>query len=243
MLEAVFFDFGNTLASPKGYTILDVNQFFTIPELRKLGVKTSKKEIMQIIEEVGRNSTIPLRPTKSFNSSTPFMKYVIDRLEATHITTEQARDLEYRGYQQHMKIVKLYPWARKALEWIKQQGLQLALISNFYQDLVKAYLEALHVFSFFDTIITSERARALKAELRPFKLALKELKVTPQGAIHVGDSIEQDGACRKLGIKFIYSTWHQIGLQKRAVVTVSPKDYDFTAANYRELIRLIKTLI
>jgi FMN phosphatase YigB (HAD superfamily) len=45
-----------------------------------------------------------------------------------------------------------------------------------------------------------------KPDLKIFETVLNDFDIKPEEMIYVGDSIEKDGACEKLGIKFLLNT-------------------------------------
>jgi putative hydrolase of the HAD superfamily len=103
-------------------------------------------------------------------------------------------------------------------------------------------MERTGIHHFFDFVMTSETAGALKSDLKPFQLTLDALDVNPANVLHVGDSITQDGACRQLGIAFVYCTWYQKEHPDEPLAPVSPDQYNFRVSNHQELIELISTL-
>jgi HAD superfamily hydrolase (TIGR01549 family) len=155
----------------------------------------------------------------------------------------QLREIEGEGWEYISKKVTCFPGTREALQWIQDQGVKLAVVSNWYQKMIEVYLDQLEIRHFFDTIVTSEKAGALKVDLKPFQLTLDKLKVEPSTTIHVGDSIRHDGACRQLGIKYIYSTWHQAEHPEEGTQAVSEDLYDYTVATYPQLVKLLHGLI
>jgi putative hydrolase of the HAD superfamily len=129
------------------------------------------------------------------------------------------------------------------LRWIKNKGLKLAVVSNWYQEELEGYLLQLDLLPFFDYIMSSEKAGTLKVDLKPFQQTLEALDVKPTCVLHVGDSITQDGSCRQLGIQFAYCTWYQKEHPEEPIPVVTTNQYDFTVATHRELLDVINTLL
>ncbi len=109
--------------------------------------------------------------------------------------------------------------------------------------MIKDYLDQLEIRHFFDAIITSEKAGALKADLKPFQMTLDVLNVAPNKTIHIGDSVHHDGACCQLGIRYIYSTWHQAEHPEEPSLAMFEELYDYTVTTYAQLVDLLRELI
>ncbi len=91
----------------------------------------------------------------------------------------------------------LYDDARATLDTLKRRGLILVMISNFDSRVLKI-IRGLGVADYFDSVFISSSAGFAKPEAGIFHLALERHGITPDEAIHVGDSPETDveGALR-----------------------------------------------
>ena len=91
----------------------------------------------------------------------------------------------------------LYDDARATLEALKARGLILVMISNFDSRVLKI-IRGLGIADYFDSVFISSSAGFAKPEAGIFRLALERHGITPDEAIHVGDSPETDveGALR-----------------------------------------------
>jgi putative hydrolase of the HAD superfamily len=83
------------------------------------------------------------------------------------------------------------PEASATLHRLKQQGLQLGVISNFDFRLYQI-LEALDLRPHFDSITISSQAGFAKPRREVFEAALAKHGVRPAEALHVGDSVRLD---------------------------------------------------
>jgi putative hydrolase of the HAD superfamily len=86
---------------------------------------------------------------------------------------------------------ELYPDAEGSLKKLRDQGFRLAVISNFDSRLRKI-LANLGIKNLFEMVTTSWEAGAAKPDVRIFKSALNAMRISPQQALHVGDSIRED---------------------------------------------------
>ncbi len=85
----------------------------------------------------------------------------------------------------------LYPDARKTLLILKQRGLILDVISNFDSRLL-SILDGLGVSSLFENVFVSSRVGYAKPDAQIFRAALDRHNLSPQEALHVGDSETHD---------------------------------------------------
>jgi putative hydrolase of the HAD superfamily len=83
------------------------------------------------------------------------------------------------------------PEASATLRRLKQQGLQLGVISNFDFRLYQI-LEALELRPHFDSITISSQAGFAKPRQEVFEVALAKHGLRPAQALHVGDSLRLD---------------------------------------------------
>ncbi|GMV50957.1 HAD family hydrolase [Nitrospirales bacterium NOB] len=86
---------------------------------------------------------------------------------------------------------RLYPETEDVLKFLKEQGYELGIISNFDSRLF-SLLRGLGIADYFDTITISSLAHAAKPSARIFQQALEKHVVDPEEALHVGDSERDD---------------------------------------------------
>ncbi len=222
-----------------------MNREFIWPKLQELGVQGTYDDFNEAKEQVLTKSEQEYiaAPIKPFAEVTPFLKYLVEEMGFTNFSMKQLREIEGEGWDYISKKITCFPGTHEALQWIQDQGVKLAVVSNWYQTMIEDYLDQLEIRHFFGTIVTSEKAGALKADLKPFQLTLDELNVQPSKTIHIGDSVRHDGACRQLGIKYIYSTWHLAEHPEEHALAISEDLYDYTVATYPQLVDLLQNLI
>jgi len=85
----------------------------------------------------------------------------------------------------------LYPEATETIAALKQRGLVLAVISNFDSRLVRI-LDGLDVGASFARILVSSAVGYAKPRPEIFDIALAELGLAPEQALHIGDSQTND---------------------------------------------------
>jgi putative hydrolase of the HAD superfamily len=104
-----------------------------------------------------------------------------------------------------LKKAKLFPEAEKVLKKTRK-SFKTALISNCENFGVKALLNSngFDLKKYFNEVVFSYETGLLKPNPKIFSLALKKLKLKPEEAVMVGDSVRTDvNGARKAGMKAI----------------------------------------
>lgn len=100
---------------------------------------------------------------------------------------------------------RLFPNTVRVLEYLKQKGYRLFLITNGFEE--TQWLKVRHsgIEAYFEQMITSEKAGSLKPHPEIFQYAFEQTGGRPQNSIMVGDNFEVDimGAARA-GMDQIY---------------------------------------
>lgn len=99
---------------------------------------------------------------------------------------------------------RLFPDALPILESLKKRGKIVGIISNWDSRLF-GICEGLGLTPYLDFILASAAVGVAKPHPDIFKEALKRAEVSPQEALHVGDSLKDDvWGARQLGIHAIF---------------------------------------
>jgi putative hydrolase of the HAD superfamily len=93
------------------------------------------------------------------------------------------------------------PGAAETVARLRTRGLRLGVVAN-WDCALPGHLASAGFAGSFDTVVTSARAGAAKPDPAIFELALEELGVRPERALHVGDEpLDEEGA-RVAGLRF-----------------------------------------
>jgi putative hydrolase of the HAD superfamily len=104
------------------------------------------------------------------------------------------------GYVEALRFAVL-PGVRRVLAGLRARGLALAVISNWDVGLHE-HLRALELSPLLDAVITSAEAGTEKPGPVIFTAALERLGVSPQRALHVGDSPADEQGASRAGLAF-----------------------------------------
>jgi putative hydrolase of the HAD superfamily len=85
----------------------------------------------------------------------------------------------------------LYPEVAETLAALKQRGLHLAVISNFDSRLVRI-LDGLNIGTSFAHVFVSSAVGYAKPQPEIFDIALEHFALSPEHALHIGDSETND---------------------------------------------------
>lgn len=200
-VQVVFFDAAGTLFHVKG-SVADIY----LRHAEKYGVKSSPAMLSAV--SVAFKRAFQDAPPPAFAVSNPSDIKRCERLwwfDIVHNVFYRVGMFE--GFDEYFDEVfhafegaaywDLYPETLSVLKQLKEQGVELGVISNFDSRLFTV-LRGLGVAAFFDTVTISTLSHAAKPSAKIFQLALDKHAVDPDEAMHVGDSVRDDleGACR-----------------------------------------------
>jgi putative hydrolase of the HAD superfamily len=184
-IEAVFLDFGGTLASGG----IDWDEYHTAVRnlLASLGHEIDLRKLRPAIRasmaELQRHRAKGLEKTNEEFYETVLMRLGIpaydDTLQMIHST-----------FKKH-HVSTFYPCTEDVLKKLAEK-FKLALISNTMSDQPREMLEKAGLNTLFQIIICSRDLGIRKPNPAIFKYVMNELGVLPSETVHVGDSVEAD---------------------------------------------------
>lgn len=195
MLEAVLFDWGDTLARWEWSD--ELHDAGHAAGFRAIGrepdpdrTRAFRAELLPVVEE--RDYRELMRAWLA-----PVTDDELDRFLAA----------EYAAWRPGHHLAPTTP---VLLEALRDRGLKTGLISNGFDppDLVRAELARLGVAQLLDAIVMSGDVGVRKPDPAIFRYALERLGVAPENALMVGDSVANDIAGAKaLGMKTCQALW------------------------------------
>lgn len=198
MIKAITFDFGDTLATGK----LDTKSYRKrlLDYIHSLGHAVDETSLKRAMDGM----LTKLRKAREKNLEPTFEELYSSVLYKLGITPSEG--LLSHVYELYVRSFpsQTIPGAERALTAL--QGLyKLAVISNATSNFPRHALKKCGLNKFFRVVVVSRDIGIRKPDPRIFKYTLEKLRVKPQQAIHVGDSIKHDiiGA-KRTGMKTIW---------------------------------------
>lgn len=186
-VKAVFFDFGDTLA-----TLVPSKEELFVRAARSLGIELeleTVKRAYQIVDFHNKYSSLHIRDRDSF-----YDKYNEQLAEAlgisSHFTTlGPVLAAEFRNHKKWM----LFDEVPEVLGSLRQQDLLLALVANWDRNL-SLLTEELGIREAFSTVVSSQDAGVEKPDRAIFLRAADELSisVTTEQILYVGNEYRAD---------------------------------------------------
>lgn len=102
--------------------------------------------------------------------------------------TEQALELFNQAYAGSHALTTVYPGVRATLKWLKQQGVEMALITNKPERFVAPLLDEVKLGRYFRWIIGGDTLPQQKPDPAALLHVMRLANVEPQQALFIGDS-------------------------------------------------------
>lgn len=187
MLEAVFFDVGNTLVYPYPSVSEVVRQILADEgHTHDLSAIDSLMPLVDAFyEDRYREDDTFWRSEEETSAVWVGMYSLLCRRLDLDIDAER---VAYRVYEEFGDYARwrAYDDVRPAFERLRSRGIRLGLISNWDRRLA-GLMEGLGLAPFLDTILSSADVGLHKPDPRIFELACAHVGVAPDRAAHVGD--------------------------------------------------------
>jgi putative hydrolase of the HAD superfamily len=120
------------------------------------------------------------------------------------------------------------------LNKLRRKGVKLAIVTDAPRIEAWIRLAAMGIQDKFKAVITYDDSKQKKPSLKPFKLALKKLKVKSSEVIVVGDSISRDIVpAKRLGAKAVLTEYGIVKKEKKEREVVKP---DFKIKRLSEVL-------
>lgn len=172
-----------------GGTLVHVDYFFLQHELRRLGIRVTRRELRRaeyyaraeidrfVLAAPHSSDETRRRPyfaamLERFVLDEQVLACLLERLEAAH----RRRNL-WR---------LMLPSTRQVLRELRRRGLTLGVVSNA-DGRIATILQQCGAGGFFDVVVDSHLVGVEKPDPRIFQLALMRVGVPPQQAVYVGD--------------------------------------------------------
>ena len=198
-VDCVFFDAGSTLVHP----VPPVGEVYA-RTLREQGIDADAEDVLLQFQHVWtalrrRRQGGGLCYGATEADARPWWREVV-MLTFERFGKIQDPDRAFEQLWNHFASPvawKVFPDVAAALAALRARGLRLGIISNWDARIVPL-LKGLGLWELFDAVTASFQVGVEKPDSRIFSEALARCRVTPQRALHVGDSYDEDvlGAMR-----------------------------------------------
>ena len=246
MIQAVLFDYGETLVRPRrAWKEVRPNAIrSTFSVMKRAGLGLSYDEFAE------RNNSLFQRYILVENEK---KRDIRDLMKYQDLAAELFpgrsktwhREVASRANAAFWKVVNhnyiLNSNARKTLAELKRMKIGMSVISNHHNpEALSEHLNQLHVSKYFSRIYASAQLRFRKPDSRIFELCISAMKVAPSQAVFVGDSLENDVAGAKaVGLRTILMAASPLNDPASKAVRVEP---DFTIHDLGEVPDIISSL-
>jgi phosphoglycolate phosphatase len=110
------------------------------------------------------------------------------------------------------------------LKVFKSRNIRLAICSNKPENLCKKVLSEVNLDSYFDVVVGGDTLAKRKPDPLPLMHVLKSIKINPNQALYVGDSLIDKNTAKSAGIDFAFFAG---GYDPK--ITLEPNDISFKA--------------
>ncbi len=166
--------------------------------LSRLGRKVDVEDAGPVFRDAWAEMQSRISPGEDRYNSVPggerawwgeFVRLVLDRLNHD-APWEALLDNLYAAFSEDA-VWKVFPATRNTLKVLTERGVRLAVISNWDRRLPDI-LQKLELIDIFETVTVSAIEGVEKPAPEIFERTLDRLGVTPDQALHIGDSPQED---------------------------------------------------
>ncbi len=189
--EYLFFDIDHTLWDFEKNSYETLQDLYQQLHLNELGIPTFI-EFEAVYHQI--NATMWERFRKGFmtRNDLRWKRMWQTLLHFNIYNTELAKEMS----DLYLKILptkkELFPHAKSTLDYCKQKGYQMHLITNGFEATQIQKLKNASIEHYFDELITSEMAMSIKPQKAIFDFALKKTNASVEKSLMIGDALEID---------------------------------------------------
>lgn len=144
----------------------------------------------------------------------------------------------YSFYQQeHDRLAVLYPDIRRILEFLRSQGVILALFTGKGRRTTDITLEQFAISSYFEMTVTGDDVDIHKPSGNGIAKILKRFSLSPEKVLMVGDAVADIQASRETGVEIASVVWDSYGIEE--VLKLSPDHLFHDVQSFDEWLKKV----
>jgi len=120
---------------------------------------------------------------------------------------ERGLELFMQAYADNHELTVVYPGVRDTLQWLRKQGVEMALITNKPECFVAPLLDQMKIGRYFRWIIGGDTLPQKKPDPAALLFVMKMAGVSAGEALFVGDSRSDVQAAKAAGVKCVGLTY------------------------------------
>ncbi|WKZ30842.1 MAG: HAD family hydrolase [Candidatus Dojkabacteria bacterium] len=171
-----------------------------------------------------------------------YLQHMVENADIRSDRFELLYRLQDSYYKYMLKNLRLYDDAEEFLQWLKESGRKVAIISD---GTVKMKLEQIHelgIGRYVDLLVTSEESGSNKPAPNSYMLAMHKLKMSPSELFVIGNSLKLDiyGA-NMLGMVTVEANLTKLGQTATREGMFKPRYTVDSLAKVRDIIEFLET--
>jgi pyrophosphatase PpaX len=152
---------------------------------------------------------------------------------------DEAMDEFYRFYDEHHPaLAKLHSGVRELLEFLKKQGIILALFTGKGKRTTLITLEKFGIKQYFDCIVTGNDVVNHKPSADGIRKVIARFGLEPGEVLMVGDAVSDVKAAHEAGVSIAAVLWDSYGKEN-----VMQMEVDYSFHNVNEFVEWLKQSI
>lgn len=198
-IKAVLLDLDDTLSNTKALyegALQECHKAFNL----HTGMSISYEEFLKLYERAKVDTQITAPYDSSKYNRALYFQNLVEGLKL--VTDYQLVHKLYHAYYDYVYAnMKPFPEATKFLEWLKESGRKVIVVSNGNAHVRLEKIHAMGISSYIDHMVTSEEVGVAKPAPQMYLLGLNKSNLLPHEVIMIGNRANSDiyGA-NKLGI-------------------------------------------
>ncbi len=116
---------------------------------------------------------------------------------------EQALELFMQHYADNHVLTEVYPGVRQVLDWLREQQVEMAIVTNKPERFIAPLLDALGWQALFDAIVGGDTLAERKPSPAPLLHLAERFGIAPADALMVGDSRTDADAAHAAGMPLL----------------------------------------